>query len=512
MSAPPPAGRKQFAAGGLLLWCALAAAILMLAGTARAQVPDPGHPLPELPEIRSIDGVLSAILEVREQKVDFGDVVIDGIVYNGNYAGPVLRVRPGDIMRITLVNHLKEPTNLHFHGLHTSPRGSSDNVHIVVAPGETFDYEVKIPASQPKGLYWYHAHIHHLSEKQVMGGLSGALIVDGFREQFPELASVRERLMVLKSVEYEDSDDPVIDGKYRDIIETINGQAFSTLSMASGETQLWRFTNQSANLYFRLQLQGHKLQVIGRDGDVDMHQAPSDEITIAPAGRLEVLVTGGAPGDYTLIETHTLTGPGSHPATTRSLARLTVTAEVERPAAPIAKFPDKTDLSKRTPDAYRLFVFSQDPAHGKYYINGRLFDPARIDTRVPLGNVEEWTIRNASDDKHAFHIHQVSFQVMEINGVPQPFTGFIDTVDVPLRGQVTIRLPFTDPVIVGTFMYHCHVLMHEDKGMMAHIEVYDPVNERRFLGIFGALQRYIRMIPLVVHAWLNRQPLAFCFA
>lgn len=503
---------KRSVSGRLLLWGVLAWASLAAASGAFAQKADAGGPLRDLPEFRSVDGVLSATLDVREQKVDFGDVAVDGIVYNGEYAGPVLRVHPGDTMRIRLVNHLKEPTNLHFHGIHTSPLGNSDNVHIVVGPGETFDYEVKIPADQPRGLYWYHAHIHHLSEKQVMGGLSGALIVEGFREQFPELAAVEERLLVLKNFEYEESDDPIVEEKYHEIIETINGQVFSRLSIRSGETQLWRFTNQSANMYFRLRLQGHKLRVIGRDGDIVMSQGPSDEILVLPAGRLEVLVVGGDPGDYDLVEQHTLTGPGPEPETKRSLLRLTVSAETAKPAAAIARFPNRPDLSKIKPDAYRLFVFSQDAGEGRYYINGRLFDPARIDTRVPLGSVEEWTIRNASDDLHAFHLHQLSFQVTEINGVPQPFNGYVDTVDVPLRGEVTVRLPFTDPTILGTFMYHCHVLRHEDKGMMAHIEVYDPKRERGFLGIFGTLERYMRMIPIAVHALLNRQPLAFCFA
>jgi suppressor of ftsI len=500
----------RLAISRLLLCCAVAGTSLTMAGNVLAQAPDPG-PLRDLPEFHSVDGILSAVLDVTEQKVNFGDVTIDGIVYNGDYAGPVLRVHPGDTMRIKLVNHLKEPTNLHFHGIHTSPLGNSDNVHIVVAPGESFDYEVKIPAAQPPGIYWYHAHIHGLSEKQVMGGLSGALIVEGFRDQFPELAEVKERLFVLKNFVYEDSDDPVIDGKYHDIIETINGQLLSNLSIKSGETQLWHFTNQSVKMYFRLRLRGHRFHIIGQDGDTALRETLSDEIVVLPAGRLDVLVVGGAPGDYALTEQHTLTGAGPKPETIRTLARLTVSTQTEQPVPPLARFPDKKDLNKIKPDAYRLVVFSQNAMEGKYYINGKQFDAARIDTRVPLGSIEEWTIRNASDDLHVFHIHQLSFQVTEINGEPQRFNGYIDTVDVPARGEVTLRLPFTDPVIIGTFMYHCHVLEHEDKGMMAHIEVYDPKREHGVLGIFGALDRYLRMVPMVVHAFLYRQPFEFCF-
>ena len=99
------------------------------------------------------------------------------------------------------------------------------------------------------------------------------------------------------------------------------------------------------------------------------------------------------------------------------------------------------------------------------------FDPNRIDTRVKLGAVEEWTIRNESDELHDFHIHQGRFQLVEVNGKPQPLDGYYDTVNLPLRGEIKVIIPFTDSSMVGKFVYHCHLLAHEDKGMMATIEV-----------------------------------------
>jgi FtsP/CotA-like multicopper oxidase with cupredoxin domain len=95
----------------------------------------------------------------------------------------------------------------------------------------------------------------------------------------------------------------------------------------------------------------------------------------------------------------------------------------------------------------------------------------RTDLRVKLGAVEEWTIRNEADELHTFHIHQTPFQMVEINGVPQPPDDHRDIIDVPIGGEVKVIIPFTDPVIVGRFVYHCHILSHEDKGMMATIEV-----------------------------------------
>ena len=125
-----------------------------------------------------------------------------------------------------------------------------------------------------------------------------------------------------------------------------------------------------------------------------------------------------------------------------------------------------------------------------------------MDVRVPLGNIEEWTIRNDSDDMHIFHIHQIGFQVVEINGKPVPFTGYVDTVLVPERGQVKLRMPFTDRVILGRFVFHCHVLRHEDLGMMANIEVYDPVRPSLSARL-GLLYRHVVW-------WWNGVPWSLC--
>ena len=122
----------------------------------------------------------------------------------------------------------------------------------------------------------------------------------------------------------------------------------------------------------------------------------------------------------------------------------------------------------------RLVVFSEEDDSSRFYLNGRVFDHQRVDMRAPLGNIEEWTIRNSSDELHVFHIHQVNFQVVEVNGARQPYEGRVDNVTVPINGEVKIRIAFTNPNIVGRFMLHCHILEHEDKGMMAQIEVYDP--------------------------------------
>ncbi len=293
----------------------------------------------------------------------------------------------------------------------------------------------------------------------------------------PQLANVKQQLFVLKDHQFTDGSDPEVKNLHK-LVQSINGQTFSTMTMHPGETQLWRFTNQSANLIFNIALKGHRFRIIETDGVVTNQEKQVDTLELLPAGRLEVLVDAGAAGTYDLVSPHTMTGVGDKMTEERVLGQLTVEGTQESTLATQTAFPEKVDWRTKKIDTYRTIVYSQSydkkSDDMSYYINGQMFDHNRIDTRVPLGNIEEWTIKNNTDDFHSFHIHQIHFQVAEINGKPQPFDNYVDTVRIPERGEVKLILPFVDPQIVGTFVYHCHVLEHEDKGMMQQIEVYDP--------------------------------------
>ena len=396
------------------------------------------------------------------------------MVYNDDYAGPVLHVRPGELLSIRLDNRLREPTNLHFHGIQTSPQGNSDNVHVSIAPGDRFHYLIRIPAGQPPGLYWYHAHVHGAAEKQIMRGLSGALVVEGFTRVFPELSGVTERLLVLKEYEFDDSGDPVIEDEWHDRIQTINGQTGLAVPMRPRETQVWHLVNQAANRYFHLSLTGHRFRILAEDGVARTGGLEAETLHIAPAGRMSVLVEAGEAGTYDLVSANVLTGK----ARDRVLGRAMVSGPVAAPANANPAFPQRSDLRQAAVTAARTLVFSDSADAERYFIDGRIYDHGRIDMRVPLGSVEEWTIRNDSDEMHVFHIHQVHFQIVAVDGHPAPFEGYRDTVKVPERGTVTVRIPFLRREMLGRFVFHCHVLKHEDKGMMANIEVYDPSGVR----------------------------------
>jgi FtsP/CotA-like multicopper oxidase with cupredoxin domain len=210
-----------------------------------------------------------------------------------------------------------------------------------------------------------------------------------------------------------------------------------------------------------------------------LHPEEAREVLVGPSERIDVLASAGEAGHFRLMQERTATGPMGDQFPAQALAEIVVARDPGRPAAlplgPIAvNAPGQQPVAADHVDAHRLVVFSEDPVTGLFFINHQTFDPERVDVKVPLGSIEEWTVRNTSEELHVFHIHQLAFQVVSINGKLVPFQGLQDTIDVPIHGEVVIRMAFTDPVIVGRFMFHCHILEHEDKGMMAQIEVYDP--------------------------------------
>ena len=163
-----------------------------------------------------------------------------------------------------------------------------------------------------------------------------------------------------------------------------------------------------------------------------------------------------------------------------SLAR-----RLERPADNIPSIGLTGEDLRNMPVAKRrTFTFSDAPDFSAFYINGKTYDPNRIDTRVRLGHVEEWTIKNAAGELHVFHLHQTSFLVKEVNGVQQDYPGLRDVINVPWQignkpGEVKLLIPFLNPLMVGKFVYHCHIVGHEDAGMMQNIEVVPASHQAR---------------------------------
>jgi suppressor of ftsI len=449
------------------------AAVALTAGPsargAARPIPLAGGPLTQPPVIASRDGTLRATLVARRSTVAVGRRRFLAKTYDGRLVGPTLEARPGDRVVIRLVNHLAEPTNLHFHGLHVSPSGHADNVFVSVAPGRSFTYSFVIPATQGPGTYWYHSHADMTSEEQVFGGLSGVLEVDGLASHLgPGLRSVAERVIALRDVQVKDG--AVVS---RDIdsdaptTRLVDGELDPTIAIAPGETQLWHLANVGADVFYRVRLDGQRFRVLAQDGQPVTRTFTAASLVMPPGKRYDVLVTGAAAGIHPLRTLAYDQGGDHYPD--RVLATVDSTGPpIPTPAAPITFLPSP-DLRAQPVAHRRRLVFSEDDAAERYFINGRRYDRRRIDVRARLGTVEQWTIENHTDEQHPFHLHTYPMEVVSVNGRSRPFTGYQDEVILPVHGRVVVRVRFAD--ITGLTVFHCHILAHEDHGMMANLLV-----------------------------------------
>lgn len=470
-------------------------------------------PLQE-PAVRSSqNGLLDTTLEAKVQAVHIGGRTVTTSVYEGSFPGPVMRVRPGDTFRVKLVNRLGDvpaglpanspfictpvmsmaggeqistcDTNLHVHGLHVSPSNNSDNIFLTVKSGETFQYEYHIPSNHAAGLYWYHPHQHGTVTNQVFGGMAGPIIVEGDFDKLPGIAGVPERMLMLQATQL-DTTGNVIDitnvapagapgaapggpASQKNYLRMVNGQINPTMTIRPGETQRWRIANAAANITFRLHLDGHQLHQIAKDGHSLNATWSRDEIALAPGERAEVLIQGGAAGTYILHALPFAEGFTTTPDVT--LATLVSAGSAMTPQPLPTTLLPFDDLSQAAVDRKRTIVFQFeppiDPKRGTYWINYEQFNPNRDDEVVKLNTTEEWTIRNATANWHPFHIHINHYQVVAVNGQPVPPRVAEDTTNVPPFGEITMRTRFLD--YTGRWVYHCHILLHEDHGMMGTV-------------------------------------------
>jgi FtsP/CotA-like multicopper oxidase with cupredoxin domain len=430
----------------------------------------------EPPVLHSVDGRLDVALKAGFGPAQMGGRSVTTYNFNGQVPGPTLRLQPGETLGVTLTNQLDEPTNLHTHGLHVSPAGNSDNVFVHIMPGETFAYECAIPQDRTSGLYipglyWYHPHMHGDSTDQVEGGMAGALIVEGTLDTLPEIRDLPERVLVLQATQFDTDGTVILSPEIDQIAIFVNGQPQPTLAIAPGETQRWRIINASSFMFVNLGLDGHQLHQIASDANPLREVWTRDKILMAAGERVEVLIQGGPEGVYAL---HSLSWGADLEFQAQPdfpIATLVSSGPAVTPQPlPTTLLPFE-DLRQATIDRYRELTFSEELSPFRVLIDGREFDEDRVDQTVKLGATEEWRLRNTSVDWHPFHIHVNDFQVIEVNGEPIAAHSWEDTTPIPAFGEIVIRTRFLD--YAGKFVYHCHILDHEDRGMMGVVEVVE---------------------------------------
>lgn len=522
----------------------------------------------------------------------------------GTYMPPVLRVSPGDTIKLKLNNNLTgqwtgsapQDTNFHYHGFNVPATEHADDVLTHIRPGQSDPMDLVIPENHQPGLFWYHPHVHDDSDSQVSSGMSGAIIIKGIEKYYPIIngiplkpdkpnlvkeivkdieqpydttikgilpqlkPSLTERVLLFKDLQLKEQ---LKDGNFLSYAcYTLNGLVNPNIIIKPGEVQFWRIGNIGADNYINLSLQKSTgdtspLYILARDGNiVNPPFLQKEPILLAPGNRVEVLVIGPPSGQkYNLVSTEVLNTdtiplkkgdpdpkPPSQATFKGNPTVATVSSEGEqvnydvgaleeyilsqKPQDKLDDLPSIEQLAKMSilPSHQRTFTFTQDFTNknkaargGEFYINDNIYDENQFDTVVRLGDIEEWTLVNATPVHHAFHIHQLDFLVTEVNGKSQLTSnyaqGYQDVIDLPpcatakdnndscdpnTKTKTVVRIPFTNKIIAakfdgkeppddndkstyengqfvgGKFVYHCHLLYHEDHGMMQNILVLPP--------------------------------------
>jgi FtsP/CotA-like multicopper oxidase with cupredoxin domain len=421
--------------------------------------------------------------------------------------------------------------NLHFHGLNITPRCHGDEtIHTLVNSGETFDYTFRIPDDEPPGLYWYHPHVHGISSQALQGGASGLIEVEGIANLQPVVAGLPERYLILRDEQLGFAGltpSPFWDVSVNYVTVPFPTYPPAIIKMQRGTKEFWRVANAAANTIMDIKVLydgvAQPLQIVAFDGvptgsQDGKHQGvivTQTDILLSPAARAEFIVKAPRKDvkDARLITEAINGGPSSDSNPKRPLAIIQTTDEPvglprtdERTGPPnpqrFAGLAEAKATAQRTLYFYEIpsiFAgqknrfqkggFKSAAGHPptesmNFYItvDGQfnvLFDPDNPPAIVThRGAVEEWTIQNRTAEVHEFHIHQVHFLLEEENGVkiPKDQQQFYDTHQVDFWNgdgpypYIKVKMDFRGPT-VGDFVYHCHILDHEDGGMMAIIRV-----------------------------------------
>ena len=428
--------------------------------------------------VRSKAGLLKLDLVAQEMPISIPGTSRRALTYNGLLPGPQLELEPGDLVQLELHNRLKNPTNLHFHGLHIPPNGTADNVFLRVTPGQKQSYSFTLPDNHPAGLFYYHPHHHGTVADQVFGGLGGALLVRGELDRIPEVQAAQEEVLVLKDLPAanEGSGSGVMLGREGSIL-SVNGQVNPELQVAAGGLLRLRLLNASNARFWRLALEGHTMHLIATDGGALEQPVPLQELLLVPGERADVLVQVAPEGGRFRLSNlpyRRLGRPGMgmrRPVTDQHQADIVATVSTNGAVTP-QPLPQRLlrveELS--SPVRTRRFVMNHGmvPSMGMaFLINGERYSHARIDTRVRLGETEDWELVNTGVMDHPFHLHVNPTQVISRNGRPEPYRAWRDVVLVRSGETVRVRTRFND--FVGKSVYHCHIFDHEDLGMMGNI-------------------------------------------
>ncbi|HEU4457072.1 MAG TPA: multicopper oxidase family protein [Longimicrobium sp.] len=456
------------------------------------------------PTIWSSGGILETTLGIVPGNVVLGATTFRRNLYQsgrapGTILPPTMRLNPGDSLNLTVVNGMvpaidsiyegNSLTNFHFHGFNVTPKAPAGDQVVTVhyTTGQRHTYAFRLPDTHPVGMHWYHPHPHGNSDAQVGGGMSGAFLVGDLRKRTSD-PTMAERVMLFKEFQ------PWGPNHSGGAIMTLNGDSAALYTIPAGGRQLWHMGNLGADSYTGIKVVSARtgavipMLVLAADGNPVAVAQAADSVLLTPGQRWEVVVTAPRTVGDTLrlvntYQTNNVNGDVGH-----VLGRVAVVGPAVSPA-PLTVTPDASvtqtmrALRNARVAATQNVAFTIDTA-GRFMINGLTYSPTRIDVRVALGDTLEWVLQNPdvtdpalTNDHHVFHIHQGDFLVTSVNGQTVDSNGTQDRVNLETGDTVRARMAFSEGFQTGLYVFHCHILFHEDNGMMQNICVY-PASEK----------------------------------
>ena len=476
-----------------------------------------GTPLPIPRLVDLVDGETFELVAEATTHAFRKDAPVAAIGYGGTYLGPALRLTRGTTPKIRLVNRLVRPTNLHWHGLLVAGRFDG-----ATSPGIARDaiWETELAVDQPAATLWYHAHVHGRTARDVHDGLAGLLLVEdgtAARLGLPSTWGVDDIPLVLQDRRFDEAGRPLYDDTPASIEHGFHGPTMIVNGVTDAVARVpqrlvrLRLLNAASARDFRLAFEDQRgFRLIATDAGFLAEPAELSLLVLSPGERAEILV------DFTEGGGTLLTATDEHehrsgaqianlPDVIDRPAKIVVFETVkdkEASATPPARLADLPPLPRTTGDlTRRRFELRVRPnlaahdlhgaghgsmTHGtsaldgtaaapepplRLTINDRTYAPGRIDDRVRLGTTEVWEIVTP-DMAHPFHIHGAQFRVLSEDGdTPKVWNrGLKDTVRV--ENSVELLVYFDRPAeAAAPFLYHCHLLEHEDGGMMGTFTV-----------------------------------------
>ncbi len=466
-------------------------------------------------------------LTVHRDSVQFkpGTITQTLGINSHRYLGPTLLMRKGDSVQLAVHNHIGDTTTMHWHGLHVAPQNDGGPMSLIM---DGLSWNPGFVVRNNAATYWYHPHIMAKTAAQAIKGDAGFIIVRDSMEStltLPRTYGTDDIPIVVQSVEL-DSNNQFMPKGMVDSVVLVNGTDSPYVRMPAQVVRL-RLLNGSGERTFNFGLKGNKtFYVIGNDGGLLQAPVTTTRIRLSPGERAEILADfGGMNGDTTYLMSYaselpigvqggpTMPMPPGSPLMNSPLngidfniLQILITAPTASPIYTVpATLVADTAYPASAANAYRTISMTADSAlvmDGPFYFNGLSFDMSRIDYHIPLNNVEIWTLTDSTMVGHPFHIHDVHFYILDRNGVPPSDVekGRKDVVLIAPYETVRFITKFNDFADTSIpYMFHCHILMHEDDGMMGQFVVGPFTDHTANLDP----QPGIKLFPNPAHSELN---------